>query len=197
MKKYLSTILTQLILFSLVGCSTTIPSLHGNPYQNAAQAPDFSMPSTVGQDFVLRHEVGRVTLLYFGYTSCPDICPATLAQLHSVLSDLGIDQDQVQVVMVTVDPARDTLAVLKEYLAHFGSNFIGLRAEGTTLDDVLAAYGVYAAIDPESDPVHYSMIHTARVFVIDSDGRLVTNYSFDTPSEDIRLDLEALLELEG
>jgi protein SCO1/2 len=186
-------ILLLLMLGITAGCAASGQTLHGNVYENPGQAPDFTLPSTTGTDFTLSGETGNLVLLYFGYTFCPDICPATLAQLRLVISDANVDPSQMRVVMITVDPARDTLPVLKEYLARFNPAFIGLRGEGTQLERVLAAYGVYAAIDPESDPENYLMTHTARVFLIDPNGQLVTNYSFDTPLEDIQQDIENLL----
>jgi len=190
------TLIALLFLFSFSsasGCSGSEQPLHGNPYQNPGQAPDFTLPSTTGSDFTLSAEQGRVVLLYFGYTFCPDVCPATLGQLRSIISEAGIDPAQILVVLVTVDHERDTTDVLREYLSRFGPEFLGARAESGQLASVLAAYGVYAEIEAGSDPEHYLVAHTARVFVVDRAGRLVTNYSFDTPPEDIRLDLERLL----
>ena len=194
MKKLLPTVLLLLTILSIPGCGISETRLHGNPYQNPGPAPDFTMPSTANGEFTLSSEKGHVVMLYFGYTFCPDICPATLAQLRSVISTADIDPALVDVVFVTVDPSRDSLDVLKEYLGRFSSDFIGLRDEPEALDPILSAYGVYAAVDPDSDPEDYLMTHTARVFMIDPSGRLVTNYSFDTPSQDIRADLESLVE---
>jgi protein SCO1/2 len=192
-KKFLIALLFLLSFSSASACAGSRQPLHGNPYQNPGQAPDFTLPSMSGSDFTLSAEQGRVVFLYFGYTFCPDICPATLGQLRSILSDARIDPAQVRVVMVTVDPDRDTSDVLLTYLSRFGPEFIGVRADGEQLASVLAAYGVYAEIEAGSDPEHYLVAHNARVFVIDRAGRLVTHYSFDTPAEDIRLDLERLL----
>jgi protein SCO1/2 len=193
-KYYLPALLLLLAIGSIAGCGISEAPLHGSPYQNPGPAPDFTMPSTDGGEFTLSGEKGHVIMLYFGYTFCPDICPATLGQLRSVVSNANIDPALVRTVFVTVDPARDSLEVLTAYLGRFSSDFIGLRAEPEALDPILAAYGVYAAVDPDSDPEQYLMTHTARVFVIDKSGRLVTNYSFDTSSQDIKADLERLVE---
>jgi protein SCO1/2 len=191
-KRLLAALLGLALFATSAGCTAAAPKLHGNPYTNPAQAPNVALPSTTGEEFDLNDHRGQVILLYFGYTSCPDICPATLAQLRSILTAPEIDRNRVKVVMITVDPARDTLAVLKEYMVRFDPDFIGLRAEGDLLAAVEAEYGVYAARDESSDPEHYIVSHTARVFVIDPEGVLITNYSFDTPSADIQADLEWL-----
>jgi protein SCO1/2 len=182
-----------LIVFCLLaGCSQGSVELHGSPYQAPKPAPEFTLSSTTGSDFHLDEQRGRLVLLYFGYTFCPDICPATLAELHQVLQTEQIGPDQAIVVMITVDPDRDSLSHLSKYLARFDPEFIGLRAEGETLESVLAAYGVYAEKDPDSDPGQYLVTHTARVFLIDAQGFLRTNYSFGTPIEDIQIDLQNL-----
>ena len=185
-------LLTLMALGLLTGCSPSTVDLHGNPYQAQKPAPVFTLPSTTGADFNLDEQRGRIVLLYFGYTFCPDICPATLSELHQVLEDERIGPDKAIVVMISVDPDRDTLYHLQEYLAHFDSQFIGLRAEGGTLASILSAYGVYAEKDPDSDPEQYLVTHTARVFLIDTLGILRTNYTFGTPIEEIRADIQNL-----
>jgi protein SCO1/2 len=192
-KTYQAALLFLLMAGMTSGCAAAGQTLHGNPYEDPGQAPDFTLPSTVGTDFSLSQQTGQVVLLYFGYTFCPDICPATLAQLRLVVSSADVDPDRVRVVMITVDPERDSLPQLKDYLGRFNPGFIGLRAVDARLEQVLAAYGVYAAIDPDSDPDQYLMTHTARVFLIDPEGRLMTNYDFDTPLEEIQQDIESLL----
>ncbi len=175
--------LTLLMVSLLTDCSPSTIELHGSPYQAQKPAPEFSLPSTTGSDFHLDEQRGHLVLLYFGYTFCPDICPATLAELHQVLEDGQIRPEKTIVVMITVDPDRDTLTHLREYLARFDPNYIGLRAESETLESVLSAYGVYAEKYPDSDPEQYLVTHTARAFLIDTQGILRTNYTFGTPVE--------------
>ena len=187
--------LIVLSLAMLSGCSPAAVELHGSPYQNPAPAPGFALPSSAGSTFDLANERGRIVLLYFGYTFCPDVCPATLAEIRQIFFQEPGLLDSTVVAMVTVDPERDTLSVLSEYLARFNPEFIGLRAEGDELDSLLDAYGVFAERDPESDPEYYLVTHTARLFLIDSQGLLRTSYAFGTPIEEIKADLHVLLEM--
>ena len=187
--------LIVLALALLAGCSPAAVELHGSPYQDPAPAPGFTLPSSTGSTFDLANERGRIVLLYFGYTFCPDVCPATLAEIRQIFDQEPGLMDSTALAMVTVDPERDTLPVLREYLARFNPEFIGLRAEGDELDSLLDAYGVFAERDPESDPEYYLVTHTARLFLIDSQGLLRTSYAFGTPIEEIKADLHVLLEM--
>lgn len=189
--------LIQLAVVLLAGCSPSAVELHGSPYQNLAPAPGFAIPSSAGSTFDLTNQRGRIVLLYFGYTFCPDVCPATLAELRQLFEEEPGLTDSAVVAMVTVDPERDTLPHLREYLERFNPQFIGLRAEGEELDSLLDAYGVFAERDPESDPEYYLVTHTARLFLIDSQGLLRTSYPFGTPIEEIKADLQVLLETAG
>ena len=185
------------LLFALVllsGCSPSIIDLHGSPYEPPAPAPEFAIPSSAGTTFDLSSQRGRIVLLYFGYTFCPDVCPATLAELRLLFEREPSLEGDVIVAMITVDPDRDTLPHLREYLAAFNPAFIGLRAEGAELDNVQEAYGIFAERDSESDPENYLVTHTARLFLIDSQGLLRTSYGFGTPIEEIEADLLLLLE---
>ncbi|MGD2162215.1 MAG: SCO family protein, partial [Anaerolineales bacterium] len=134
---------------------------------------------------------------YFGYTYCPDICPTTLAEVKLVFEELGDRAEDINLIMVTVDPERDTPEVLQTYLNRFHPRFLGLWGEGRQLEDVMAAYGVFAQKEPSDDPDQYLVSHTARLFLIDQQGYLRTNYSFGTPREEILSDLTLLLDEEN
>jgi protein SCO1/2 len=130
---------------------------------------------------------GRVVLLYFGYTHCPDICPTTLAYLSDVLKRLGPDAEKVRVLFVTVDPNRDTLKVLKPYAEAFGAQVDGMRGSDAALKALAQRYRVeYSVVET---PV-YSVTHTSSVYVFDDQGRarLVITDAKDTPAiaEDVR-----------
>ena len=174
-------------------CASTLPSLHGSVYNPPREAPPLNLQTTSGADFELSSYAGDVVLVYFGYTYCPDVCPATLAQVKLAFETLGSQADELHLVMVTVDLDRDTPQVLQDYLGRFHPEFVGLRGESDALESVLADYGVFAQKEPSDDADAYLVTHTARLFVIDRDGLLKTNYTFGTPLEEIQADLKVLL----
>jgi protein SCO1/2 len=158
---------------------------------------NFSLPSTQGGDYELNDGRGKITLVYFGYTYCPDICPATLGQVEQALDHLGDDAAQVQVLMVTVDPERDTLDQLRAYLGAFDPRFIGLRADETeTLDAILADFGAFYEIEKvsEESAAGYLVSHTASIFVVDRETRLRVLFPYGMTAEEIARDLEHLLK---
>lgn len=136
---------------------------------------------------------GSYLLVYFGYTFCPDACPTTLAELKKVPPALGRSADDVQVVMISVDPQRDTPEVLREYLAHFDPSFLGLTG---TEEEILAAatpLGIYYYAHEGSAASGYLVDHTTSVLAIDREGYLRVIYSFETPGEDIAADMRWLV----
>jgi protein SCO1/2 len=137
---------------------------------------------------------GKIVLLFFGYTSCPDVCPTTLAELNQALGKLdATDADKVQVVFVTVDPGRDTPERVQVYVDHFNESFIGLSGAEEDLSTVWSEYGVYREIVDGASASGYIVNHTARVTMIDGNGALRDSFGFDTPVEDIVHDLNLIL----
>jgi protein SCO1/2 len=115
---------------------------------------------------------GKVVLLYFGYTNCPDVCPITLQETARILGRLGRKADQVRVLFVTVDPRRDTDAVLSHYLSLFGRpEFTGLRGTPAQLHALAARCHAAYAVHPSADPARYTVTHTAAAYVFDRTGR--------------------------
>jgi protein SCO1/2 len=135
-----------------------------------------------------------VILLYFGYTSCPDVCPTTLAEFAQVKKQLGPAAQRLRVALVTVDPERDTPKRLRTYARTFDSTFLGLTGTRHTLASVWKAYGVYVQSHriPDSS-AGYVVDHSATTFVIDANGNLRLAIPFGTSVEDIRHDLQLLL----
>jgi protein SCO1/2 len=169
------------------------PSFHGTVIQSPDLAADFTLTSSTGQPLSLSDLRGKVVLLYFGYTFCPDACPTTLNELKKVPAGLGDRADEVQVVMVTVDPQRDTPEVLREYLSYFDPSFLGLTG---TEEEVLAAatpLGIYFSAHEGSAASGYLVDHTTSVLAIDKEGYLRLLYSFETPGEDIAADMRHLV----
>jgi protein SCO1/2 len=165
---------------------------YDQPYPAAS---NFSLTRANGETFQLSDHRDKVTLLFFGYTSCPDVCPTTMADLKRVLDQLSpANLKQVQVIFVTVDPKRDTPERVQEYVDHFNSSFVGLSGSEDELAKVWNDYGIYRLEVPGASAAGYSVDHTARITMIDKNGNLRVSYGFDTPVEDLVHDIQLLLK---
>jgi protein SCO1/2 len=161
----------------------------------AQPAPQIELPASTGGTFRLSDYQGKVVLLFFGYTSCPDVCPTTLGDMKQVRERLSEEAEQVQVVFVTVDPQRDTAERLASYLSLFDPSDIGLTGSEEQLDPVWQAYGVYRAIDTSTQTATgYLVDHSSRVYLIDRQGNLRLTYAFGTAPADIAADVAYLLK---
>ena len=170
-------------------------ALHGSVIDPAISAPTLPLPATNGSTFDLAQQKGKLLLVFFGYTSCTDVCPATLAQLRQVVDQLGKQSGAVQVVFVTVDPQRDTLEKMQSYVSAFHSDFIGLTGTSGQLDPVWKAYGVYHEIQPNSaQPDNYTVDHSTFVYLIDPKGQLRLTFPLGTNVDDMVQDIRYLLK---
>lgn len=164
----------------------------GEPYP---QASEFTLTRSDGTSLRLSELRGDVVLLFFGYTSCPDVCPTTMAELKVALAELNTeDAARVKVLFVTVDPERDTPARMQEYVDQFNTDFIGLSGTQAELEKIWQAYGVYREIVTSASAAGYTVDHTARVTLIDPQGNMRVSFGFDTPVEDIVHDLKLILK---
>jgi protein SCO1/2 len=135
---------------------------------------------------------GRPFLVFFGYRHCPDICPTTLFEMSEVMHALGTDADRIGALFVTVDPERDTPAVMKDYLSSFDPHLRGATGDPKAIDAVEKAYRVYAKKVP-TDNGDYSMDHTALVYLMDKQGRFVAPFKLNRKPEDAAADLRRYL----
>ena len=166
----------------------------GTVYANPGDAPVFSLTDDSGQSGSLADYRGEVVLLYFGYTFCPDICPASLAELATAMATLDPgDRDRVQVLMISVDPARDTPDVLGSYMDYFDPSFVGFTGTDEQIASVAADYGVFYQAHEGTAATGYLVDHWAGTYLIDAEGRLVESFGFGTPGEDIAADVEEWL----
>ena len=167
-------------------------TMYAEPYP---PAPEIELIRANGASFRLREMRGNTVLLFFGYTSCPDVCPTTLAELKQALEKLDEeDAKQVQVLFVTVDPERDTPERVQEYVNHFNTDFIGLSGTEPELAEVWQDYGVFRENVEGNSAAGYLVDHTARLTLIDRNGNLRLSYAFDTPVDNIVHDLKLLLK---
>ncbi|MBI5934755.1 MAG: SCO family protein [Chloroflexi bacterium] len=165
---------------------------YGEPYPPAAP---FELTRADGQPFRLADQRGKIVLLFFGYTACPDVCPTTMAEMKQVVDALGDKAVSVQVVFISVDPDRDTPELMQKYADHFNKNFIGLSGSMDELQKIWDAYGIFRAVNQtEASAMGYIVDHTARVTLVDADGNLRLSYGFQTPVEDIVHDIKILLK---
>jgi len=170
-------------------------TFRGTLYDPALPAPEIVLGRDNGSSFRLSEQQGNVVLLFFGYTSCPDVCPTTLSELRKVKEELGSKAEQVKVVFVTVDPERDTPEQIQKYVSIFNPAFIGLSGSLEELEPVWKDYGVYREVEEvATSAAGYLVNHTARVYLIDQDGNLRLSYSFGTPTDDIVHDLKILFK---
>lgn len=131
----------------------------------------FTMRDTVTDQPVTQQEFrGKVVLLYFGYTNCPDVCPDTLYKVKTIFNLLKADEKNVVLLFVTVDPNRDTLPILKQYLALFDPHLVGLRGNANQLYRLARRYRVVFAVHPSPDPEKYTVVHSALVYVFTPQG---------------------------
>ena len=159
----------------------------------AEYAKDFDLPDASGQRRRLADFKGKVTVVFFGFTQCPDVCPTTMLELAAVKKALGADGARVQGVFITIDPERDTPELLKAYVANFGGDFVALR--GTPEETRAAAkhFKVFYAKVPGKTDTSYSMDHTAASYVFDVRGRVRLFTRYGTGAEALTHDIKLLL----
>lgn len=195
--RLLTLLLIVLVAFGAVACQAATPhEFAGATYPEPLEVPDFTLMSTNGPVSLSDFE-DQYVFVYFGYTFCPDVCPATLAELSRVTEQLGDDADRIQVLMVTVDPERDSPERLEQYTTHFNPSFIGLAGTTEEIDAAGAPFGLYYARNEGSAESGYLVDHTARAFLVDTDGRAVVAYPYQARADAIVADLRYLFEEGG
>jgi protein SCO1 len=155
----------------------------------------FSLVDPDGKVRTLEDFKGKVVVMFFGFTQCPDVCPTTLTEMQQAITLLGPQGDKVQVLFVTVDPDRDTAEVLKQYVPAFDKSFLGLRpADEAALEKVTKDYKIYYKKVPGTTPGSYTMDHTAGSYVFDREGNLRLYVKHNQGPETLAQDLKELLK---
>jgi protein SCO1/2 len=169
------------------------PSFKGVDITGAEYARKLSLADVDGRTRTLADFKGKVAVVFFGYTQCPDVCPTTMAELAEVKRSLGADGDRLVGVFVTVDPERDTAPLLKEYLANFGPDFVGLRGTPEQTRDTAKEFKVFYAKVPGKTESSYTIDHTAGSYVFDTQGRVRLFTRYGSGAKALADDLKILL----
>lgn len=156
----------------VAGCAKEGPKFDASDITGASFGGDFALQDPQGRTRTLEDFRGKVVVMFFGYTNCPDVCPATLASLAQAMKELGSRADRVQVLFVTVDPARDTPALLAKYVPAFDPRFVGLRGDDAATAKVAKEFRVLYNKVPGATPGSYTVDHSAGSYVFDPKGRL-------------------------
>lgn len=180
---------------ALAGCDrTSRPTFKAIDVTGAPWGRELSLTDHNGKPRTLADFAGKVVVVFFGYTQCPDVCPTTLAALREVREKLGADGARLQVLFVTLDPERDTQQLLSLYVPAFNPAFLGLYGDAEATAKTAQEFKVFYSKNPGSTPTSYSVDHTAGVFIFDPQGRLrlrgAPDYSVDSYLHDIRMLLD-------
>ena len=161
----------------------TTPAAIGGPFQLTDQS---------GATVTEKDLQGRPTLIFFGFTHCPDVCPTSLFEISEVLRAMGNDADRVNALFISVDPDRDTAAAMKDYLSSFDPHLKGLTGDAASVQKVITEYRVYAKKVPLKDG-DYTMDHTALIYLMDRDGKFVAPFNLNRKPEEAAADLKRYL----
>jgi protein SCO1/2 len=183
------------LLLILTACSPKPEFKNIDITGSTAFGKDFSLLDPDGKVRTLADFKGKVVVMFFGYTQCPDVCPTTLTEMQQVMTILGPKSDKVQVLFVTVDPQRDTAAILKQYVPAFDPRFLGLRPEDdVALEKVAKDFKIYYKKVAGISPGSYTIDHTAGSYAFDPDGRLRLYIKHAQGPETLAHDLKELLK---
>jgi len=183
------------LLVILTACSPKPEFKNIDITGSTAFGKDFSLVDPDGKVRTLADFKGKVVVMFFGYTQCPDVCPTTLTEMQQVMTLLGPQSDKVQVLVVTVDPARDTDVILKQYVPAFDPRFLGLRpANEAGLEKVTKDFKIYYKKVPGSSPGSYTIDHTAGSYAFDPEGHLRLYIKHAQGPETLAHDLKELLK---
>jgi protein SCO1 len=187
----MKTIASLLLSLLLAGHALAAPALKAGVFEPPRVAPPLALQATTGSNFSLDSYRGKVVVLVFGYTHCAAVCPVTLAMLAQARAALGPAARDVQVLFASVDPERDSVATLRNYVAGFDAGFIGLTGSAAQVDAVRQAYGIGATRQPMAGG--YAIAHSSYLYFIDRKGMLSALLPFGRPAADVVHDLRLLL----
>lgn len=166
----------------------------GNVDSDKPRRP-FMLETGMGETFGDQDLLGKFTLIYFGYTFCPDVCPTSMMTMTDILNQLGDDAKAITPIFISVDPDRDTLAILRDYANAFHPKIIGMTGPKVMVDAAVGAYNARYKFIPsdDGDPMGYSVDHTASIAFVGPNGRIVTRFGHGKPLDEILFEIKATL----
>ncbi len=176
-----------------LGLAGKSPGFHATDITGAEFARRLELPDTDGKMRTLADWKGKVMVVFFGYTQCPDVCPTTMAELSQIRKSLGVEGDRIETVFVTIDPERDTPQVLKAYVGNFGPGFTALRGSAEQTAAAAKEFKVFYAKAPGRTPGSYTMDHSAASFVFDASGRARLYVPYGGDTKNFAADLKRLV----
>jgi len=186
-----------LLALAIAGCSPSTPKFRATDITGSKIGGNFELPDHSGKIQRLSDYRGRIVIVSFGFTSCPDVCPTTLQTIADALTKLGPDAAKVQLFMITVDPARDTPAKMSQYVTSFSPRFIGLVPDESDLKKVAAQFKVFINRNKPGAGGFYTVDHSTAAFVFDGQGQIRLFVSHDAGSDSWLADLRALIAQAG
>jgi protein SCO1 len=187
-------LLSSLSVLALAACSPEKPKFNGIDITGADYAQDFTLTDHNNQRRSLSDFKGKVVVLFFGYTQCPDVCPTSMTELAEVKRLLGADADKLQGVFVTVDPARDTTELLTAYMGNFDPTFVAFVPTADELADVAKRFKIYYKKQEGKTPTSYTMDHSAGSYVYDTQGRVRLYSRYGSGAKVLAQDIQMLLK---
>jgi protein SCO1/2 len=177
----------------LGACSDAKPGFTSVDITGVDYAKGFELADHNGNVRHLTDFAGKVVVMFFGYTQCPDVCPTTMTEITEIKKALGKDGDRLQVLFVTVDPERDTPELLKAYMENFDPSFLALRTTPEKLEALTKDYKIYYKKVDGSTPTSYTMDHSAGSYLYDPQGKLRLFTRYGSPREALTKDIQILL----
>jgi protein SCO1/2 len=181
------------VVLAMAACSPDAPKFMGSDVTGTSFGRDFKLFDHTGKPVTLADYRGKAVVLFFGYTQCPDVCPTTLSELAEAMKRLGPDADRVQVLFVTVDPERDTPALLSKYVPAFDPRFVGLWGDADATARTAKEFKVIYQKQPGQTPGTYTVDHSAGTFIFDPNGKLRVYVGYGQGPDVFAHDIKELL----
>ena len=193
--QFLKLLFMGLVITSLYGCNQPQAA---QPFKSTNvtgidSGKNFRLTDHMGKQRTLSDFKGKVVLLFFGYTHCPEVCPNTLAELARVMKRLGPDADKVQVLFITLDPERDTQALLAQFVPSFNPKFIGLYGTPAQIAETAKEYRLFYSKQPGTSPGNYTLDHSVGTYIYDPSGKLRLQAAYGQGVDDLVHDIKLLL----